>query len=249
MSIIKNAIIEAMRLLTKKGSRAKMIIAGILMMFAFAFSWLVGRYTVNILELTGLWRMLAEYLIIAVVGIIVSLPALSMFITYSKEAYSMAKYGYADIKKKGAYNYFRSLFSAIILFLRPFVALVIIQGTYELALLCTEKLKIGEMGIPFLVFLIPFWCIAFVVIAIFMFITKFVFFTPFYYSKGMSVFKALGKSFKTTVKHPFYSDLFSIVFIFLTAVSFLTFGVLFILFVLPLMMFTYFEIADKADSE
>lgn len=263
MSCLIASIKEATRFIAKKGSRTRMIVAGILFIFASVVPMMAGTYAltiaanalVNVPSLAPIasaaWF---EYAVVysgaILLQIFISLPAMAMFVTYAQKVYSEAKYGYSDTKKRGAYNYFRSLFSAAFIFFRPIVVLVMVQGAFVLArelraMLVTQF----SIYLPTLLILIPLWCVVFVVAAWFMWVTNSLSLAPYYYSRGMSIFKSIRKSIKTTAKHPFYIDLFAIVFIALTAASMLTIGVLFVVWVLPLMIFTYYELADRMDSE
>lgn len=254
MSNLIASVKEATRFIARKGNRTRMVVAGILLMFALVLPMMGGLYSIYIAfsktEVSELVVYGVVYGVALAFGILVALPAVTMFVTYSQRVYSETKYGYADIKRRGAYNYFRSLFATLILFIRPLIVLIMVQLAYMLSR-DLRSLLVTSLGvyIPTLIILIPAWCIVLAISAVFMWVTNSVFLAPYYYSRGMSAVKAISKSRKVTARHPFYCDLFSILFIALSAISLLTFGVLFILWVLPLMMFTYYELADRMDGE
>ena len=82
-----------------------------------------------------------------------------------------------------------------------------------------------------------------------MWLTNRGFLTPYYYGRGMTVFASIKKSREVTARYPFYADGFMIIFGIAAALSAISVGVLFMLMVLPLMMFTYFSLAEHLDGK
>ena len=253
MSQFITSLREGGRLLTKKGSRLKMIVASTLAVFFLMFPMLMGIYTSMAIfgengSVAGTYAV--AYGIIAFLGIFVTLPAMAMLLTYAKQTYSEAKYGYAQIKKRGAYNYFRNLFSSWRMFFWSVVALLCLQAGFVAAMLAKDFV-IKSLGIspPFMWVFIPVSLTGLIAVGFIMWLRNSRFLTFYYFSDGSSVRRAVMQSKKGTARHPFYSDLYALTFIILFVLSLLTFGVLFILWVLPLMMFTYFEIAERMDGE
>ena len=254
MSCFIDSVKEATRLISRNGNRTRMIVAGILLMFSLVLPMMTALYALYVvyvnIEIDPRVLYAVLYGITLFMGIFISLPTVAMFVTYSQKVYSETKFGYADVKRRGAYNYFRSFFSTVVLFIGPIILFVMIQLAYELTGDIRGYLvRQFNLAIPTLAILIPMWCVILVIFAFIAWLANSAFLAPYYYSRGMSAFKAIKESRRTTKRHPFYSDLFSIFFIVLSAISLLTFGVLFVLWVLPLMMFTYFELADRMDSE
>ena len=248
MSLFINSVKSASALLYKKGSRLKMILATVTVMFAAAFPMMMGIYLVPLLGIEGWGAYALSYGVALPLALVITLPALCMYVTYAREVYSEAKYGYADTKKRGAYNYFRSLFSAVLIFGRYAISALMMQGAYEGASWFTELLISIDVRIPFILILLPLLLMAALIVAIFLWLTAPLFLANYYYSKGQGAVKAIVNSCKKTAKRPFYSTLFALVYIGLTLISLFTVGVLFVLWVQPLMMFTYFEFADKMDE-
>ena len=249
MSLFISSIRSASSLLTKKGSRLKMILATILIIFAAAFPMMIGISLVSILGLEGDSAYAVCYGVTLVLSFVLTMPFVSMYITYTREVYSEAKLGYRDIKKRGAYNYFRSLFSAVVIFGRYAISALIMQGTYILAQWLLELLRTAHVPLPFLLVFLPLLLVSLLIVAVFLWLTAPLFLAPYYYGKGCTAARAVMSSFKRTAKRPFYSTLFALTYVVLTLVSLLTVGVLFVLWVQPLMMFTYFEFAEKMDGK
>ena len=253
MSQFISSLKEATRLLTRKGSRVKMIVASTLAVFFFVFPMLMGIYTaIAIFGSQGdaAATYAVAYGIIAFLGIFVTLPAMAMLLTYAKAVYSEAKYGYAQIKRRGAYGYFRNLFSSWRMFFWSAVGLLCLQAGFVAAMTAKtfmiEKLQISP---PFMAVFVPVAFTGLTAVALIMWLRNSRFLTFYYYSDGSSVRRAVKQSKNGTKRHPFYCDLYALTFILLFILSLFTFGVLFILWVLPLMMFTYFELAEVMDGE
>ena len=99
-----------------------------------------------------------------------------------------------------------------------------------------------------IVFLVPFWTVGILLSVLLLWGTNSRFLEPYYYGRGMSVLEAKKRSIDKCARHPFYCDLFSIIFGVMSVLSLITVGVLFILLILPLMMFTYFTLAEHMDG-
>ena len=238
MTYLISSVKEATRLIAKKGNRTRLVVAGILFMFSLVFPMMMGTYMIpavfGVESVTELEYYSIVYGITLGLGALISLPMASVFVTYTQKLYSETKYGFADIKKRGAYNYFRSFFASIALFIWPIIIFFMIQVTYLLSWdikSVFETSMDGTLSIPVMCVIIPLWCIVFLVSIFFVWLTNSAFLAPYYYSRGYSAAKAIRMSKKTVARHPFYSDLFSILFITLSVLSTLTFGVLFIVWV------------------
>ncbi len=253
MSVILRSIKRAWGLLSVKGSRTRLILSGILLCLAFVLPMMLGVYIPLLIfgysEVTPFYEYLCIYVLALVSGALVTLPAAAMFFTYNWQVYSNARYGYADReRKKGSYNYFCSLFAGVLIMARPFVCFVLFQIAYEGAYALSELCVYEGMAIPMIVFLVPFFAIAAVISVIFLMLTSFTFLVPYYYGRGMKMGKAISLSFKAFRKKPFTGAAFFLIFAAMSALSLISVGVLFVLLVLPLMMFTYFTIAEHIDG-
>lgn len=254
MSVVFRSMKKAWLLLSEKGSRFRLILAGALLSFSFVLPMMFGVYVTLLRfgysETTQPIEYVWVYAIVLAVGLFVTLPASAMFFSYAWQTYSVARYGYVDReKKRGAYNYFRSFFSGIIIMARPFFCFVLLQLGYEGAFALSEVCVFEGIAIPMIVFLVPLWAVAITVSALFLWITGRVFFVPYYYARGFGVFQALKMSSRRCKKSPFVGDIFSLIFAAMSALSLISVGVLFILLVLPLLMFTYFTIAEQIDGK
>jgi len=252
MSVIFRSIKKAMALIHHRGSLLRMILAGIMLCFAWIIPMMIGVYTASTIfeysEVPSIGEYVFVYAMTAALGVIVTIPTSAMFYTYTWSVYSNSRYGYVDRERKRGYNYFRNLFSGFLLLARPVVCVIIMQTAYALTVFAERALKIDQYGVPMIILLVPFMGIALAVSAVFLWFTNFAFMAPYYYGRGMSAPKALRLSIRCSKKHPFWSDGFSIVFIALSLLSLLSFGVFFILGVLPILMFTYFTLAEHMDG-
>ena len=253
MSVILKAIKKAWGLLPEKGSRAKMIMAGIMLCFALVLPMMLGIYITRLYfgytETTSMTEYVLAYVITLCVGATVTLPAAAMFWGYSWQTYSVARYGFADRERtKGAYNYFRCLGAGLCLMARYIVCFVLLQLAYEGAFALSEVCVYDGMAIPMIIFLIPFSCVALCLSVLFLWATGKGFLAPYYYGRGVGVLKAFKTSREKCKKYPFMGDLFFLVFALMSALSLVSVGVLFVLLVLPLMTFTYFTIAEHMDG-
>ena len=274
MSVILRSVKVGWLLLSKKGSRFRMILAGTLALLAFitpmmfgiylpyAFKYLaesaVGGFNVFLgklfmaevtIEFSEVGLEVATYVLTVLVGAVVTLPAYAWFFTYCWNTYSRARYGFVDREgTSGGYNYFRALFSGMIMLSRPMLCFVILQFGYLLARLISDASEYDGIALPMIALLIPFWAVGILLSVLFMWVTNSRFLEPYYYGRGMSVLEAKKKSREKCARHPFYCDLFSIIFGVMSVLSLLTVGVLFVLMILPLMMFTYFTLAEYMDG-
>lgn len=260
--------------LTEKGSRFRMILAGILLAFAFVTPMMFGIYFPASLrtQIEGLPELInkisgynivfteeavdriltmAAYDLTVVLGVIVTLPAYACFFTYSWQTYSKTRYGYVDRErpKKGSYSYFRSLASGALLLLRPMICFIILQMGYFFARVISENLVYDGLALPMIFPLALFWGIGLFLSILFMWVTNWAFFAPYYFARGIGVFKAFKLSRELSKRHPFMCDGFSLIFGIAAALSLVSVGVLFILLVLPLMTFTYFSLAEHLDGK
>lgn len=275
MSVILRSIKAAWRLLSEKGSRFRMILAGVLILFAFVTPMMFGIYlpsavipTVEklieyinellrqrqlselVFRMTDEMFMSIVYDLTAFIGFFVTLPAYAWFFTYSWNTYSRARYGFADRERiKGDYNYFRSLLSGLVLLARPIICFAMLQLGYLLARVISEETVYDGLAIPMIALLIPFWAVAIFLSVLFLWVTNSSFLMPYYYGRGMTLRQARRLSKEKCARHPFYCDLFSVIFGVMSAISLLSVGVVFVLMILPLMMFTYFTLAEHMDGK
>lgn len=214
-----------------------------------------GITYVSVMELTE--EMLAElelslaYDLTVVMGALITLPAFAFFMTYTWRTYSKARYGFVDSerKKKGSYNYFRGLFSGLIMLFRPLICFAILQLGYYEARELSEAMVYDGVALPMILPLILFWAIGLAISALLMWLTNYKFLVPYYYGRGMTLREANKRSKEICRKRPFICDGFSLIFGAAAALSLISVGVLFILLVLPLMMFTYFSLAEHLDGK
>ncbi len=257
MSVIFGSIKKAWSLLLLKGSLVRLILAGILLCLAFVLPMMLGvylpiiglgvNYTPSLAE--GLLEYLLVYGIALGVGLFVTLPASGIFFTYTWQVYSNARYGYVDReRKKGAYNYFRNLFSGAVIMARPLACFLLFQLSYEGAYALSEICVFDGIAIPMIIFLVPFFILSAVISVIFLWLTSVLFLVPYYHGRGMSIWRAIGLGARGYARSPFIWDLFFLVFALMSALSLISVGSLFVLLVLPLMMFTYFTIAEHMDG-
>ena len=76
-----------------------------------------------------------------------------------------------------------------------------------------------------------------------------IFFFPFFIARGLSVSEALNRSRELTMQHKGIGPRFLLSFLPLLLLSALTLGLLFVFYVLPLMLLTYFSLAEKICDE
>ena len=253
MSVAFSSIKKAWLLLSEKGSRFRLILSGILLSFSFAlpmmFGWYITLLRFGYTETTRPAEYVWVYAIALATGLLVTVPAASMFFCYAWQTYSSARYGYVDReKKRGAYNYFRSLFSGIIIMARPIACFILFQLAYEGAFALSEVCVFGKMAIPMIVFLVPFSAAAAVISVLLLWLTRRAFLVPYYYARGFGIWRSVKMSRKKCARYPLVWWMFFLIFAAMSAISALSVGVLFILLALPLMMFTYFTIAEHMDS-
>ncbi|MBQ8850238.1 MAG: hypothetical protein IJ011_07920 [Clostridia bacterium] len=279
MSVLFRSVKSGWLLLSEKGSRFRMALACTLLALAFVLPMMVGVYlpiasgTVikgaveafgeylaeqdigqSVTELTEEDLLMIEtelaYYLTAFVGILATLPAYAWFLTYSWRTYAKVRYGYAEHERlKGRYNYFRSLWAGAMMLARPIVCFILFQAGYLFARLISESMVYDGMGMPMIALLLIFWGIALVLSALFLWLTNARFLVPYYYGRGKTLREAKKLSKQKCARHPFMCDGFSLIFAVMAALSLLSVGVLFILLVLPLMMFTYFSLAEHMDGK
>ena len=254
-------------LLTEKGSRFKMILAGMLISFAFITPMMLGIYVPTACSsfierlLCEVWdadgaELLSEwictalaYVLSAVIGVFITLPAYGCFFVYSWRTYSKTRYGFVDsVGNGGRYGYFGNLFAGALLLSRPIVCFLILQAGYLLSRLISES-TYGVVAIPMILLLSVFWAVGLFVSVLFLWLTNSAFFAPYCYAKGDGIFKAYRQSRAMSRRYPFTCDVFSLIFGVAFVLSGISVGVLFILLVLPLMMFTYFSLAEHLDGK
>lgn len=214
-----------------------------------------GITNVSVIELTE--DMIAElevslaYDLTIVFGALITLPAFAFFMTYTWRTYSKARYGFVDSerKKKGSYNYFRGMMAGFLMLIFPLICFAILQLGYYEARVMSEVMTLDEIALPMILPLIIFWAVGLAVSALILWLTNYKFFVPYYYGRGMTLREANRRSKAICKKHPFICDGFSLIFGVATALSLVSVGVLFILLVLPLMMFTYYSLAEHLDGK
>ncbi len=243
--MLKSSLQNSLKLFAKKGSLIKLITAGMLMLFVFTAPMLVGIYGASLLRLKGFAAEGFKYGTVAILGLLLTMPCTAMLMTYTRQVYESAKYGYCE-KRKGAFNYFRSIRGGYMLFSRLLLPMVLLQISYVAAELCNKYIRTDELAIPFLVLVLPLMLISLLISVIWLWITHRTFAAPYYYFLGRAPRMAKKESRRVTKAHPFRADIFSLCFVGMGIPSLVTFGVGFVLFVQPLMIFTYFEFADKA---
>lgn len=268
MLTVLKAIKHGWILLSEKGSRLKMILAGTLISFAFMTPMMLGIYVSTacapmlerLLRLT--WdadsaALLSEwictagaYALTALTGVLITLPAYGCFFVYSWQTYSNTRYGFVDLvgEKKGRYGYLRNLLAGALLLSRPVLCFIILQTGYLLSRLISENIY-GEIAIPMIFPLMAFWAVGIFVSILFLWLTNSAFFAPYYYAKGDGIFKAYRQSRELSGRYPFVCDVFSLIFGVAFVLSGISVGVLFILLILPLMIFTYFSLAEHLDGK
>ncbi len=253
MSVVFKSMKKAWLLLSEKGSRFRLILAGTLLSLSFVLPMMFGVYITLLrfgyTETTQPIEYVWVYAIVLATGLLITIPVSAMFFCYAWQTYSSARYGYVDReKKRGAYNYFRSLFSGIIIMARPLVCFVLLQLAYEGAFALSEVCVFGGMAIPMIVFLVPLGAVAIIISILFLWITGRAFLIPYYYARGFGIWRTVAMSRRRCARSPFIWDIFFLIFAAMSALSLISVGVLFILLVLPLMMFTYFTIAEHMDN-
>lgn len=283
MSIILRSVKDGWLLLTEKGSRFRMILAGALLALAFVTPMMLGVYLpmafsdelpklfeyictllsrINIqvpdtvMTDEGLDRLLtvAAYDLTVIFGGLITLPAYAWFFTYSWQTYSNTRYGFVDRERprKGSYGYFRSLLSGALLLFRPMICFIILQIGYLLSRVISENTYgtvVEGLGMPMIGLLFVFWGIGIPLSLLFLWLTNSCFYVPYYYARGFSLVKAYRQSRGLSAKRPFICDGFSLIFGAGALLSLPTVGVLFVLLVLPLAIFTYFSLAEHLDGK
>ena len=249
----REIIKEASRLLKKRGSRVRMILAGIAIICAAVFPMLLStNLTVVIFGddySNGLLVDISVLSVALLAGIFVTVPALSMVTTLTRQIYLSAKNGYVPNAEKGRYNYFRHLFGGFTVFFRYVILLLLIQITNIYTRAYAYELADMGYSLPVVFGVMPIWLIAILVMSVFMLITSPFLFVPHFFSDGAGVRRSFGLGLKAFGRGAGKGLLFSLVFIGMSILSVLTVGVLFILWVFPLMIFAYFQLAEKIDGK
>ena len=253
MSLLFKCIKNGWILATKKGGRIRMTFAFALLTFAAMLPFSVAVYLDSTIFGYSIATKPIEYLLvyglIILLNIFMVAPVSAAFFSYTFELYSKARYGAVYRKKKrGVYGYFRNLFGGLLLTLRGAVCAVVLQGAYALTRYLETLIGIEMIGFPMLIIGAPLMTVALGFCFLFLWITGGMFLMPYYFARGEGIFASFFKSYKTLRAHPFLKDGYALIFSVLTALSMLTLGILFALWVMPLMMFTYFTLADHLDG-
>lgn len=251
MSLILKCIKSSRALMMRRGNWIRLSLASAMLTVVTMLPLMVGVYFDTIVFGYSTEPMFIEYVIVYTLTILLNIflvaPAFAAYVSYTYGVYSGVRYG-ADYRVKRAGGYFRNLFCGLLLTVRTAVCAVVLQGAYALTQLLESVLKIKFLGLPMLILAAPLMTLAVIFCLFFCWITGIVFMAPYYFARGEGIFASFKKGIKAFFAHPFLKDGYSLIFIGLIALSVLTLGVLLILFVMPLMMFTYFTLAEYIDS-
>ena len=253
MSLIFKCIKSGWSLATRRGSRIRLGIASALLIFAILLPATVAAY-LNITVFgynaqSHFMEYVLVYGIVAIFSLMATVPVCAAYFSYTYGIYSKARYGAVYTKRKrGAYGYFRDLFGGMILMLRGGVCAIALQTAYLLTAYAEIALKIDKYGIPMIVLCIPLMTVAIGFCLIFLWLTSGFFLAPYYFARGERLFTALVKSHKAIIAHPFLKDGYALIFLILIALSVFTLGVALVLWVMPIMMLTYFTLAEYIDG-
>ena len=243
MSEIKWMKIRAKKLLGVKGNWVKIVIAGILLVFVCFMPLVVAMSLTNVIvgapePGTDLYLLgdLLFYGVWAVLAFCVTVPGVTLFYRYVWSLYEQTKEGFSvnDRRKVG---WFRSYPAALLIVLRPIGVAAIFVLAYVLASVTDFWLYL------------PFMVLAIGLATLFMWATGGAFFVPYFVCRGMSAGKALRASRRTMKKKYKLYGAYMMSFIGLVLLSLLTVGVLLLFYTMPVMMFTYFALADRVTGE
>ena len=239
----------------RSGGLLKLSLASAMLIFVamlplvLAVNWDIAVF--GTAEISVLWEHLVSVLpgygSMFILDIFLVAPAFAAYVVYAYRMYSKARYG-AVYGKKSSGGYFRCLLGGLLMTLRGAICALILQGAYVLTFHLEALFRIEELGIPMILLGIPLMSLAAVICLVLCWITGFAFTVPYCFAKGEGIFASFKRSFKSFIRHPFLKDGYALVFLGLIALSALTFGVLLIIFVMPLMMFTYFTLAEYIDG-
>ena len=237
--------------MTRKGGRVKICLASAMLTFFAMLPLVVSVYIDQMLfgltEETRFAEYLLVYGFVIICGVLFLAPAGAAFFSYAYGAYSQARYG-AVYRKRTPRGYFRNLFGGMMIFLRGAVCAVIFQGAYVLTVALEKLWGLDKFGLPMIIIGTPLMLLAFIICLIFCWLTGFVFLMPYYFARGEGLLTSFKKSCRAFIVQPFMKDGFALIFLPLILLSALTLGVLLIVFVMPLMMFTYFTLAETLDG-
>ena len=233
MSEIKAIKRLSAELVSKKGNRIRMIFAGILLVFSVFLPVVLSLNIVWILfGETDIW--LADALFVCdwlLLSSVITLPIVAALYRYCFRVYLRTRDGFDVIEYTPTFG--RCFRAGFMMLLRPIGVCLIFFAAYKLA-------EIDD----FLLY-IPIVALAAVISVLFMYLTCGAFFMPYFFCMGMKPSAALSRS-RAFMKHNrkiYWAYMMS--FVGMILLSVLTVGILFIVHALPIMMFTYFILADR----
>ncbi|MBE6546312.1 MAG: hypothetical protein E7668_02580 [Ruminococcaceae bacterium] len=238
MNSIKQIKPVAAKRLAKKGNRLRLVGVGILLTFSVMLPLLLSANLSVILlgeaEMEPIQTFLFFGAILALI-LLGTAPAVSALYGIAYRGYERARDGMSASARMSELRYGQCLASGLLLILRPLGVVALFVGAYALA----------SLGAFLLYF--PLACVAIALSVLWMWATSGAFLLPYYVSRGETVRSALRASRRAMKGNRRLYGAYMLSFLGWVLLSLLTVGVLLLLYVLPLMLFTYFTLADRMD--
>ena len=271
---IKNIREEAKGILYSNGNSLRLVLLSILSMFAVLVPVLVYVYTssliITLFDENG-ENILISYILPALpaiaAAVFISMPAISGAYHFGACVCDGDKTDYLSGYTNG---YFKSMATGGILTLRWIPAIIVLVLTAIVPPLAAEAADEALqpfyeelysqydmlIDIEWLISTLINWGVTVALMAIAamlsiitVLLSGSIFFFPFFIARGLSVSEALNRSRELTMQHKGIGPRFLLSFLPLLLLSALTLGLLFVFYVLPLMLLTYFSLAEKICDE
>lgn len=225
--------------LATKGNRVRMVGVGILLTFAVIspITFAANLATVFLGEVDMPQGAIPWYfLAILVLVLLGTAPAVCALYRVAYRGYETATEGLAAPTRMPRLRYGDCLAAGICILLRPLVIVALFAGVYTLASFWSFWLYV------------PLLAAAIALSVLWMRITADWFLLPYYVCRGKRTRAALRASRMAMKQHRRACGAYMRSFLGPILLSLLTVGLLLLLWTLPLMMFTYFSLADRIDK-
>ena len=233
MSEIKAIKRLSAELISKKGNRIRMIFASILLVFSVFLPIVLSLNVVwTLFGDTDAW--LADALFVCdwlLLSLVITMPIVAAIYRYCFRVYLRTRDGLDALEYTPTFG--RCFRAGVLILSRPLAVLLIFFSAYKLA-------EIKEF-----LFYIPLMALAAVLSVLFMYLTGGAFFIPYFFSMGMKPSAALSRSRALMKRNRKIYMAYMISFVGMILLSVITVGIFFMVHALPIMMFTYFILADR----
>lgn len=240
MLIVKQLKTMARAMLMKQGSWVRLVFVGILWIFAALLPLILATNVTAVLFgealETGEVGILADsvfWSLLILCALIVTVPTVTLLYRYAWQTYRRCRDGFGALETARDDRIVVNYGTGLLILLRPLCVIGLFGLAYGLAALW-----------DFVLYL-PLVFVAAALSVLFLWGTGFAFLLPYYLCRGQSCIEALRQS-RRRMNRQNYSLYGSYLMLFLgwILLSLLTVGVLLILYTLPLMLFTYFALAE-----